>query len=93
MLTEQDGSQTINQVGMHTVTSSLSEGLPGKHFLPNKREESTGGKIILLLPYFFLLGMPLSGDDVWSGSSHSVNMREYITHTLEMAEKKGSSGL
>lgn len=32
--------------------------------------------------------MLLSGPDVWSCSSHSVDMREYIAHTLEVAEKE-----
>lgn len=47
-----------------------------------------GGKNVLLLPCFFLLGMHWSGPDIWSCSSHSVDVREYIAHTLEVAEKE-----
>ena len=88
VLTKQNGSQAISHIGMYRLTSSLSEGIPGKHFLPDKGEESTGGKLVLLLPCFFLLGMFLCRDDVWSCSSHSVNMRGCITHTLRLAERK-----
>lgn len=87
VLAKQNGSQTINHIGLYKLNSTVSEGFLEKHLL-DKREESTGGKLILLLPYFFLCGVLLPGDDTWSCSSHSVNMRGCInSHTEDVREE------
>lgn len=87
MLAKQNGSQTINHIGLYKLNSTVSEGFLGKYLL-DKREESTGGKLILLLPYFFLCGVLLPGDDTRSCSSHSVNMRGCInSHTEDVREE------